>query len=355
MENRDRLDELLEHFISMERGPAGCRLLVKRGEDVLYEGYKGLADEGTKRAIDKHTVYRMYSCTKVVTAAAAMLLLERGKILLDDPVWQYLPEYKDLTCCYLSGNNMETVREADTMTVKHLLTMTSGFTYDGLYSTTQRVTKDVLAGINREGGVSTREFARRLAGVLLAFQPGTHWNYGLGLDVMGAVIEAAAGMRFGEFLKKEFFEPLDMPDTGFFAEEIPEEQLAVMYQYEDGKRVPNQSEEFKFRASYQHESGGGGLLSTVRDMSHFASMMACGGTWKEKRILSARSIELMSRNHLQGDTLADFQETHRKGWNFMAGYGYGLGVKTLLSLAETNCLGSQGEFSWGALSRPPET
>ena len=346
MENRDRLDGLLQHFTDMERGPAGCALLVTRGEDILYEGYKGFADEAAKKVTEKNTVYRMYSCTKVVTAAAAMLLLERGKVLLDDPVWQYLPEYKDLTCCCLAGNNMETVSQARTMTIKHLLTMTSGFTYDGLCNTTQRVTKETLDQINREGGVTTREFARRLARIPLAFQPGTHWNYGLGLDVMGAVIEAAAGMRFGEFLKKEFFKPLDMPHTGFFAEEIPAKQLAVMYQYTDGRRVPNVSEEFKFRASYRHESGGGGLLSTVRDMSYFAGMLACGGEWKGRRILSARSVELMSRNHLQGDALTDFQETHQRGWNFMAGYGYGLGVKTLLSLAESNCLGSPGEFSW---------
>lgn len=346
MRGTEKLDALLKNFVEMERGPAGCALTVRLGEEILYEGYQGYADEGAGKKIGRDTVYRMYSCTKPITAAAAMILLEEGKILLDDPVWWYLPEYKNLTCCHYAGNNMETLIPAADMTIKHLLTMTSGFTYDGECNGTQRETKKVLDVIKQEGFVSTREFAGRLARVPLAFQPGSHWNYGLGLDVMGAVIEEASGMGFGEFLKKRLFEPLEMPNTGFFKEEIPREQLAVMYRYQDGKRLPNESEEYKFSSVYRLESGGGGLLSTVEDMSHFAGMMAKGGIWKDKRILNYRSIELMSRNHLRGEALEDFQDTHRHGWNFMYGYGYGLGVKTLIDLADSNCLGSSGEFSW---------
>ncbi len=122
MGNRDRLDGLLQDFTDMEKGPAGCALLVTRGDDILYEGYKGFADEAAKRWTDKNTVYRMYSCTKVVTAAAVMLLLERGKILLDDPVWQYLPEYKDLDLLLPGGKqygNHQPGRDHDDQTSAH--------------------------------------------------------------------------------------------------------------------------------------------------------------------------------------------------------------------------------------------
>lgn len=257
MKALEKLDDLLEGFVRMEHGPAGCALKAVCGQEIIYEGYKGYADEKAGKLIGPGTVYRMYSCTKVVTAAAAMLLLERGKMLLDDPVSRYLSEYGDLTWCRYTGNNMVSLEKTGTMTIRHLLTMTSGFTYDGIHNTTQQETKRVLEEMNREGGASTREFARRLAQVPLLFEPGTHWNYGLGLDVLGAVIEVISGMSFGEFLKKEFFEPLEMRHTAFFIEEVPEEKLAVMYRYAGEKRVPNLTEEFKFHSSYQLQSGGG--------------------------------------------------------------------------------------------------
>lgn len=204
MKALEKLDDLLEGFVRMEHGPAGCALKAVCGQEIIYEGYKGYADEKAGKLIGPGTVYRMYSCTKVVTAAAAMLLLERGKMLLDDPVSRYLSEYGDLTWCRYTGNNMVSLEKTGTMTIRHLLTMTSGFTYDGIHNTTQQETKRVLEEMNREGGASTREFARRLAQVPLLFEPGTHWNYGLGLDVLGAVIEVISGMSFGEFLKKNF-------------------------------------------------------------------------------------------------------------------------------------------------------
>ena len=128
----------------MEHGPAGCALKAVRGQEIIYEGYKGYADEKAGKLIGPGTVYRMYSCTKVVTAAAAMLLLERGKMLLDDPVSRYLPEYGDLTWCRYTGNNMISLEKTGTMTIRHLLTMTSGFTYDGIHNTTQQETKRAL-------------------------------------------------------------------------------------------------------------------------------------------------------------------------------------------------------------------
>lgn len=151
MKALEKLDDLLEGFVRMEHGPAGCALKAVCGQEIIYEGYKGYADEKVGKLIGPGTVYRMYSCTKVVTAAAAMLLLERGKMLLDDPVSRYLSEYGDLTWCRYTGNNMVSLEKTGTMTIRHLLTMTSGFTYDGIHNTTQQETKRVLEEMNREG------------------------------------------------------------------------------------------------------------------------------------------------------------------------------------------------------------
>jgi len=342
----DKLDHLLEQFIRMERGPVGCALSVSLRGQTVYEGYRGMADLETGRKIDPFTVYRIYSCTKVITAAALMILLERGTVKLDDPVERYLPEYANPVYSHYTGNNLETLKPAGSLTLKHLITMTSGFTYPGDRNSTQKAVGEAMADLEARVGFSTREFAARMAEVPLAFKPGTRWNYGIGHDVLGAAIEAAAGKPFGEFLKDEIFTPLQMNDTGFVVSEKNAEHLATLYRYEHGRAVPNLSEEYKFRETYRFESAGGGLLSTLGDMTRFAQALTSPGRSGDKRILGRKSIELMSRNHLDPVPLSDFRDTHAHGWSFMSGYGYGLGVKTLIDLSESNGLGSVGEFSW---------
>lgn len=342
----DKLDNLLEQFIRMDNGPVGCALSVSLHGETVYEGYKGLAELRTGRPIAPDTIYRIYSCSKVIAATALMLLIERGMMKLDDPVEKYLPEYSDLVYRKYTGNNVETLRPADKLTIKHLITMTSGYTYDGEYNTTQKATKAAMAELNAKGGFSNREFAARMAKVPLAFNPGTRWHYGVSHDILGALIEAAAGQAYGAFLRDEIFAPLRMDNTGFFISDASAGKLAALYCYQDGKAVPNESEDYKFRPSYGFESAGGGLLSTLGDMSRFARMLSAGGTLNNVRIIGRKSIELMRQNHLSPPALADFRDTHLNGWEFMSGYGYGLGVKTLIDLPGSNGLGSVGEFSW---------
>lgn len=342
----DRLDDLLEHFLSMEGGPVGCALSVSLHGETVYEGYRGFADIRTKREIAPDTVYRIYSCSKIIAATALMLLLERGIVKLDDPIDHYLPEYKNQVYAYHTGNNIETLKPAGPLTIKHLITMTSGLTYPGECNTTQKAIKEAMAELDAKGGYPTREFAARIAKVPLAFEPGTHWNYGVGHDVLGALIEVAAGEPFGEFLRDKILAPLQMDSTGFFVTGAAVERLATLYSYEDGHVVPNVDEAYKFQQAYRFESGGGGLLSTLGDLTRFAQMLSVGGTYGHTRVLGRKSIDLMRQNHLCPSALCDFRETHRNGWDFMDGYGYGLGVKVLMDLPGSNCLGSIGEFSW---------
>jgi len=345
--NTARLDALLDHFVRMDRGPAGCALSVSLGGKGVYEGYFGYADVESGRKIAPETVYRQYSSSKVVTAVAMMILLERGLYQLDDPISAYLPEFSGARYVEYTGNNMNGVYPVRSLTVKHFLTMTSGLTYDGGSTTTQAEVRRALEELNGRGGYTARDFSRRIAQVPLAFEPGAHWNYGVNLDVLGAFIEVVSGRPFGRFLREEIFDPLGMADTTFFLDDAKRGRLAAMYRFgEGGERVRNASDDFKYEEAFAFECGGGGLLSTLGDTARFARMLSMGGALEGVRILGRKTIDLMRQNHLGPGALSDFQRTHRSGWEFMSGYGYGLGVKTLMNLAESNCAGSPGEFSW---------
>ncbi len=345
--NTQRLDALLKHFTTMERGVAGCALNVSIKGKTEYEGYCGMADIEAGRAIAPDTLYRLYSSGKVVTAVAMMMLLERGYYLLDDPIAKYLPEFKDAQVAVRTGNNMQSLQPAKSLTIKHFLTMTTGLTYGGNLSSTHDGIRKVFEEIDAAGGCSTRAFSRMAAGVPLLFEPGTSWNYGINLDVLGAFIEVVTGKTFGQFLEEELYAPLGMKDSVFFVNDAQKSRLAKVYYWDDtGRRLVNAAEDYKFDASYRFESGGGGMISSLADQTRFAKMLAMGGELDGVRILGRKTIDLMRQNHLSPDALEAFRATHRNGWSFMSGYGYGLGVKTLLSVADANCAGTVGEFSW---------
>ncbi len=344
---KQRLDALLEQFVGMERGVAGCALNVSLKGKTVYEGFCGMADVESGRPIGPDTLYRLYSSGKVVTAVAMMMLLERGLYQLDDPIARYLPEFEDAQVAVRTGNNMQSLRPAGSLTVKHFLTMTTGLTYGGNLSSTHDGVRRMFEEIDRAGGCSTREFSRMAARVPLLFEPGTSWNYGINLDVLGAFIEVVSGRSFQQFLEEELYRPLGMTDSVFFVSDAQRARLATMYTWnENGARVPNASEDYKYDASYRFESGGGGMISSLGDATRFAQMLSMGGTLDGVRILGRKTIDLMRRNHLSPDALEAFRAAHGNGWSFMAGYGYGLGVKTLLSVADSNCAGTEGEFSW---------
>ena len=331
----------------MDRGPAGCALAVSLDGKFVYEGYFGDADVESGQKVTRETIYRLYSCTKIVTAVAMMILLERGLYKLDDPISAYLPEFANAQYIECAGNNLSAVRPVRSLTIKHFLTMTSGLTYGGNGSVTQAEIQKALEDLNSRGHFTARAFSQRIAKVPLAFEPGLHWNYNVGFDVLGAFVEVVSGKPFGQFLREELFDPLGMVDTSFFIDETKRDRLAALYSYGgDGKRVKNLSDEFKYQREYAFERGGGGLLSTLMDTAKFAHMLSLGGTLGGVRILGRKTVELMRQNHLGRSALEDFRKAHRNGWEFMAGYGYGLGVKTLINLAESNGSGSLGEFSW---------
>ena len=342
MKSLYKLSPLLKSFV--EKGPAGCACSVIHRGETVFEEYVGLADRKTKREITEDTIYRIYSMTKVVTCTAALMLYERGLFLLNDPLEDYLPEFKDPQVYRVNEEGKTYISPSSrSIRVRDLFTMTSGLTYGGDSNETERQVKKVMETFREE--MDVRAFSKALASIPLAFDPGTKWHYGLSHDVLGAFIEVVSGKSFGEFLSDEIFKPLAMNDTFFKIPEEKKHRLCSLYnRNEDGSLIENIEMDNQFQVGTAYEGGGGGLLSTLHDYSRFAHMLANGGELEGVRILGRKTIELMSTNHLQPEQLSTFN------WDYIKGYGYGLGVRVMMDSAEGGINSSIGEFGWSGLA-----
>ncbi|MBD8069821.1 serine hydrolase domain-containing protein [Bacillus sp. PS06] len=342
MEGLDKLRPLLRSFV--EKGPAGCTLSVTHQGKTVFEDYVGVADVESEKAIDQDTIYRIYSMSKVVTCTAALMLYERGLFLLDDPLEEYLPEFKNLT--YFDKNeNGEVVKAPTTRSIqiRDLFTMTSGLSYGGDGDEPAREVKRTLTALREEQGgkITVRELSKALAAIPLAFDPGSRWRYGLSHDVLGALIEVISGKRFGEYLEEEIFTPLGMEDTFFRIPEEKKHRLCSLYnRSENGELTKNTVMDEDYQEEATFESGGAGLLSTLGDFSRFTHMLANGGELDGARILGRKTVEFMATNQLTPEQHADYT------WSYLKGYGYGLGVRTMMNPALNGSNSSIGEFGW---------
>ncbi len=344
MRNQKHIIDLLKHFV--EIGPPGCALTISHKGKVVFEHYEGLADRENGIPITPNTVYRMYSCTKPLTVAAAMILYERGKFLLSDPVEKYLPCFADAKYYRYNGaSTTEVVPCKNPITIRSLMNMTCGIPYGGNNNRTEQD----IAAIGAFGPASPKtlqDFVKELSQVPLMFEPGTHYVYGYGCDILGAVIEAVSNKSLGEFMKDEIFAPLGMNHTGFFLNEEMRKNLAALYVVQDdGTLVADSSRDGAFEESSLFESGGAGLLSTIGDMTRFSQTMAMGGELEGVRILAPHTINLIRQDHLQGMARTDFDEVTRRVWPNMLGYSFGLACRTLVDPAAAGSC-SMHEFAW---------
>ncbi|WP_274651078.1 serine hydrolase domain-containing protein [Paenibacillus humicola] len=344
MNRMERLTPLLKQFV--EKGPAGVACTVVKSGEVLYEGSCGYADAENRKPIEGDTIYRIYSMTKPITCTAALMLYERGLFLLNDPLEQYLPEFgSPMVYRYNGYGSRMAVPAAGPIRVKDLFAMTSGLTYGGNSTETERQTEAVF-----KDAVSTmdmRALSKALAAVPLAFDPGTGWKYGASHDVLAALIEVLSGETFGEFLRKEIFEPLGMTDTFFRIPESKRDRLSKLYaRAEDGTLTPDTGRDAPFQPGCRHESGGGGLLSTIGDYTRFAQALARGGELDGVRILGRKTVQLMATNRLTPQQMQQMAEFNPKN----KGYGYGLGVRVLVDPAAGGINGTIGEFGWAGMA-----
>ncbi|UOK60899.1 beta-lactamase family protein [Paenibacillus sp. OVF10] len=313
-----------------------AEVLVMHRNDTVFHYRNGYANLEEKTPIGDGAIFNLYSMTKIMTCVAGLQLVERGEMLLSDPLSDYLPEYADMTVKKTMANGEIRLENATrAITVRDLFTMTAGFSYDVGNPSIQEAVK------RTDGTLPTRDFARALAKEPLLFEPGTHWNYSMCHDVLGALIEVVSGKSFGTYLRDEITGPLGMNDTAFNLNDEQQKRLIPQYAYNDELEKAVRMDGNGFRVGTELESGGAGLLSTVSDYARFLNALTGLGTSPEGvRILSQASVELMRTDHLNEMTRGDYS------WDHMYGYGYGLGVRTHISKAGSGSLSPLGEFGW---------
>lgn len=323
----------------------GCSAYVLKNGRSIYRANVGMADEARGIKWSNDTIVRLYSMTKPITAAAAMILIDRGELDVFDKVSWYIPGFKNQTVLNDDGTTEPVSRE---VCIKDLLDMTSGLCYPDRSFAAGNVMQDLFDKIAAEVAegkpTDTMGYANLIGQQPLAFQPGDHWMYGTSADVLGAVIEKASGKKLGDFLREELFEPLGMKDTDFW---VPEEKLnrfAENYVEEDGKLVPclwqHLGLTYLCRKPPEFQSGGAGLCSTMDDYAAFAYMLLNEGVYNGRRILSRNAVRYMTSNQLSSEQLKTLN------WDQYIGSGYG----NLMHIAPDNCDSGPsvhpGEYGW---------
>ena len=338
----ERISTLIQGEIQAGEIAGANLLVIKDGEEKFFGSF-GQRNKEHGKPMQRDTIFRMYSMSKPVTACATMILAERGEIDLRDSVSKYLPEYANQKV-WTAGGLVDANRD---ITIWDCLNMTTGIPYPHPETEVGRIMAKEIDGLlaERASGKNpdTREFARRIATVPLMFQPGEKFMYGFSADILGAVIEAVSGKRYGEFLRDEIFAPLGMKDTGFFVPKEKLERFHTLYEYVEGEglRVFDASHLGEYYGEdVAFESGGAGLVSTIDDYSRFAMMMVNKGIYNGVRILGEKTVEFMAQDRLSEAQKVDYN------WDSTIGYGYGCLMRILIDQGKAHTIGDIGEFGW---------
>ncbi|MDB3976251.1 beta-lactamase family protein [Gammaproteobacteria bacterium] len=369
-------------YLKNGKFPGFVSAVARKGKVVHYETI-GFADLETGESLKKDSLFRIYSMSKPITGVALMILLEEGKLRLNDPVSLYIPEFGKTQVLVVNEDGTSTlIDQTKVMTIRDLATHTSGIAYDftankalakiyrenelSPYFTINTPTKETLVS----GMISSEKtykdicsFAEALASKApLMHQPSERYTYSMGMDVLGCIIERVSGVKFDEFLNTRIFKPLNMQDTFFSVPESKRDRFTTLYaEVKDLKTfMPDMGDSIpddltmlrvdgKQNSAYFKEAtlfdGGSGLVSSTEDYLKFAQMLLNGGKLGDQRILSRKSVELMSGNHLP-DTFSSDAYLETAG-GYRRGAGIGLTVGLLTDPAKAGQYGSKGMFFWG--------
>ena len=342
-ERLERLDRVMQDYIDRNEVAGVVTLVARRGK-VVHFSASGQRDVEHGAPMTHDTIFRMALMTKPIASAALMMLYEEGHFQLRDPISKWLPEFTNMQVAEPApaqeriSERYKLVPAARPITVQHVLTHTAGLanTYRGLTQTDF----DEMAA-QRKPDDTVGDMVKRLARLPLNFHPGDRWEYGRGTDVVGRLVEVMSGQTLDEFLRERIFEPLVMPDTHFYVPDSKLERFAALYgPGDDGTIVlteaPTQESRF-VKEPHVYFSGAGGLVSTARDYWRFQQMMLNGGTLDGVRVLSRKTVELMTVNHT-GDYGI---------WLAGPGYGFGLGYAIVTDLGPSGTPRSEGSYYWG--------
>ena len=320
--------------------PGADLAIYIKGKEV-YRHQTGYADIETKTPIKPDTIYQFWSMTKVVTCVAALRLMEEGLYKLNDPISDYLPEFKNmLVQRTLDNGGVYTEPARNPIRIVDLFTMSSGLTYNQTPNMEAERKKN-------KGNYTLKQLSETLAKDPLYFEPGTHWHYGMSHDIIGRLIEALTGKTLGEYFDENIFMPLGMPDTFFRLPKEKENRMVSCYEYDEKSKKHKKFKEpiIRYDLDFKFESPGGGLLSTVDDYAKFANTLCAGGVAPNKyRLISNATIALMRTNHLNKTLMNDYN------WPHHSGYGYGLGVRTMVDKAAGGSNSSIGEYGWSGMA-----
>jgi len=341
----ERLSRIGEFALAeMEKGRiAGAVCLVARRGHIVYFESVGKADIEEDRAMREDSIFRIASMTKPIVSLAVMMLHEEGRFLLDDPISRFIPELGKLRVAVVpegeavSPEALETVPAAREVTIHDLLTHRSGFTYGFI---NQGPVGELYRRARLLESSTTEELVRRLAELPLVHQPGTTFEYSHSTDVLGRLVEVVSGQRLDRFLEERILLPLGMKDTKFYLSAEEADRLVTLYQRGEApslKPLDGGRESRLVVGPKTWFSGGGGLVSTAADYYRFLQMLLNGGELEGTRLVSRKTVELMTKDHVG------------KEIPIYPGYGFGLGFAVRQELGKGHSLGSEGDYTWGGI------
>ena len=342
MASYKQLDALLQSFVD-DGGLPGCSLQIARHGETLYEGYFGYSDLEAKTPLTRDSIFRQASMSKIPLYTVMMMLYERGKFLLTDPIYNYFPEWKDTKKFVKNANGyVSAVPVEHPITISDILSMKCGLPYcNGPVETddpTLRAMAECMKPLWEKGHYTNREQIAAISGAPVAFEPGTQWLYGFSSELTCGVIEAVCGKSVDDVFQELLFDPLGMDNTrSHFFGDIESRMVKLYGVDKEGKLFPTSvAFDKKHRPEPEYETGWARLFSNVNDFTKLMQMLACGGEYKGKKIMGRKTIDMMRANGLP--------EAFRDLYN--AGYGYGYGVRTLIDKEKGNHNGSLGAFGW---------
>jgi CubicO group peptidase (beta-lactamase class C family) len=357
----DRLeDHLKRNYVDAGRFP-GTQLLVYRRGKIVHATVQGFADLERKAPVKDDTIFRIYSMTKPITSVAFMMLVEQGRVAIDEPVHKYIPEWKNLGVFQAGTHPAFLTRPPSRpMLIVDLLRHTSGLTY----GFQQRSNVDAAYRENKIGEVikagTLQTMIEDLAKIPLEFSPGEAWNYSVSTDVIGYLVGLISGMPFEQFLKERIFNPLGMTDTDFFVPSDKAHRFAACYSADPNGGMTFHATDRKGTLTLQDDpakssflsppsliSGGGGLCSTAADYLTFCRALLNGGELGGVRLLGPKTLKLMTTNHLPGGVDLPVMSRSLFSEASYNGIGFGLGFSVTMNPAQTLIAGSAGEYAWG--------
>jgi CubicO group peptidase (beta-lactamase class C family) len=343
----DRLDRIGAHiqtkYLDTGKLPHAA-LLIGRGDEVAHLWTSGVSDDA---------IFRIASMTKPITSIALMQLVEQAKIALSDPVAKYIPEFADLGVYIAGGGEIPFFSRplATPLRVIDLMRHTAGFTY-GFQERTPVDAAYRKSGLENWRKHDDDSFIAALAKIPLQFDPGTCWNYSVATDILGVIVARVAGMSLGDYFDAHIFGPLGMVDTHFIVPADKAHRIPDCYTFDPAntmRHIDPAGPDSGWAGKHSFQSGGGGLASTIADYHRFCRMLLNGGALDGAQIISPKTLELMTANHLPGGGDLTMHSKSLFSEAEMAGIGFGLGFACNIDPAATMLPGSKGEFYWGGM------